>query len=211
MGRGTQNHGLGHSSAQGKWILYLWKGTRGWAAITLDTGATHTFISMRFFRWIPKFKRPTLHGPGTLKQAGYGVIPILGRALFDLQLGPLKIKRLLTVAKIRDDVLLGFDNLSNDKALGPADILYSRNILKLGQHAIPLRMVNYLSMNRSLKDDEEILGLCEKVIDVFLERTPTCQDGDSMLVETSPEFGEKYRCVLTPVVVSSKGKVTARI
>ena len=41
-------------------------------------------------------------------------------------------------------------------------------------------------------DVEEILGLCEKVIDVFLERTPTCQDGDGMLVETSPEFGEKY-------------------
>ena len=60
-------------------------------------------------------------------------------------------------------------------------------------------------------EDEEILGLREKVIDVFLEWTPTCQDGDSMLVETSPEFGEKYRCVLTPVVVSSKGKVTARI
>ena len=60
-------------------------------------------------------------------------------------------------------------------------------------------------------DDEEILGLCEQVIDVFLEQTPTCQDGDSMLVETSPEFGEKYRCELTPVVISSKGKVTARI
>ena len=60
-------------------------------------------------------------------------------------------------------------------------------------------------------DAEEILGLCEYIIDVFLELTPTCQDGDSMLVETSPEFGEKYRCVLTPVVVTSKGKVTAQI
>ena len=146
------------------------------------------------------------------KQAGCEVTPILGRALFNLQLGPLKIKQLLMVAKIRDDVLLGFDILQNDKAFGPADILYSRYILKLGQHEIPLRMVNYRSMNRSLKvvsmDDEEILGLCEKVIDVFLEWTPTCQDGDSMLVETSLEFGEKYRCILTPVVVSSKGKVT---
>ena len=62
------------------------------ATITLDTGATHTFISHRFFCWIPKFKRPTLHGLGTLKQAGYGVTKILGRALFDLQSGPLKIK-----------------------------------------------------------------------------------------------------------------------
>ena len=51
-------------------------------------------------------------------------------------------------------------------------------------------------------DAEEIQGLCKKVIYVFLEWTPTCQDGDSMLVETSPEFGEKYRCVLTPVVVA---------
>ena len=116
------------------------------------------------------------------------------------------------VAKIRDDVLLGFDILKIDKALGPADILYSRNILKLGQHEIPVRIVNYPSTNRSLKvvsmDAEEILGLCEKVIDVFLEQTPICQDGDSMFDETSPEFGERYRCVLTPVVVSSKGKVT---
>ena len=110
---------------------------------------------------------------------------------------------------------MGFDILKNDKALGPADILYSRYILKLGQHEIPLRIVNYPSMNRSLKvvsmDDEEILGLCEKVIDVCLEWTPTYQEGDSMLVETSPEFGEKYRCILIPVVVSSKGKVTAQI
>ena len=77
------------------------------------------------------------------------------------------------VAKIRDGVLLGFDILKNDKALGPADILYSRNILKLGQHETPLRMVNYPGINRSLKvvsmEDEEIPRLCEKVIDVFLE------------------------------------------
>ena len=37
------------------------------AAITLDTSATHTIISNRFFHWILKFKRPTLHGLGTLK------------------------------------------------------------------------------------------------------------------------------------------------
>ena len=76
-------------------------------------------------------------------------------------------------------------------------------------------MVSYQSTDRSLKvvsmDDKEILGLCKKVIDVFLEWTPTCQDGDSMLVETSPEFVEKYRCVLTPVVVSCKGKMTTWI
>ena len=41
------------------------------AAIILDTDATHTFISDRFFHQIPKFERPILHGPGTLKQAGY--------------------------------------------------------------------------------------------------------------------------------------------
>ena len=76
--------------ANGSYIYGRVQGVR--AAITLDTSATHTFISDRFFHWIPKFKRPTLHGPGTLKQAGYGVTPILGRALFDLQLGPLKIK-----------------------------------------------------------------------------------------------------------------------
>ena len=107
---------------------------------------------------------------------------------------------------------MGFDILKNDKAFGPADILHSRNILKLGQHEISLRIIHYPSMNRSLKvvsmDDEEIPGLCEKVIDVPLEWTPTCQDGDTMLVETSPEFGEKCRCVLTPVIVSSMSKVT---
>ena len=90
---------------------------------------------------------------------------------------------------------MGFDFLKNGKALGPADILYSRNILKLGQHKIPLRMVNYPSINRSLNvvsmDEEEILGFCEKVVDVFLEQTSTCQDGDSMLVVTLPGFGEK--------------------
>ena len=49
-------------------------------------------------------------------------------------------------------------------------------------------------MVRSLKvvsmDDEEILGLCEKVIDMFLEWTLICQDRNGMLVETLPESGE---------------------
>ena len=75
-----------------------------------------------------------------LTQAGNGAPPIevLGRGIFTLQLGPLKLTpRLVVVADISDQVLLGDNLLREDPALGPGDIMYSEKVLRLCGKAHP--------------------------------------------------------------------------
>ena len=55
--------------------------------MTIDTAATYTVVSARVYYKIPKHKRPRLHQPGTAKQAGDGVVEILGKTIFDVEMG----------------------------------------------------------------------------------------------------------------------------
>ena len=66
----------------------------------------------------------------------------MGKSNFNLQLGPIKLKKYLTIARIHDRVLLGHDLLFNSTGLEPADILYSEQTQKYGLVCIQLRMVN---------------------------------------------------------------------
>ena len=54
-------------------------------------------------------------------------------------------------------------------------------------------------------DDELVPGLCERVIDVFVDHSSQCPGAGGILEEMGPVFGEKYGCLLTPLVVCSKG------
>ena len=60
-------------------------------------------------------------------------------------------------------------------------------------------------------NDEFVPGLCEKVVDVFMDCSSQCPEAESMIVETDLTFGKKYGCLLTPVVVCSKGQVTVHV
>ena len=55
--------------------------------MTIDTAATYTVVSARVYYKIPKHKRLRLHQPGTAKQASNGVVEILGKAIFDVEMG----------------------------------------------------------------------------------------------------------------------------
>ena len=140
---------------------------------------------------------------------------MLGRGIFTLQLGPLKLTPcLVVVADISDQVLLGDNLLREDPALGPGDIMYSEKVLRLGGKHIPLCMVS--TPERALRvvsiDNEIIPAMSEKLVDGFLQRPETDIQGErSMLVETNVTFQNRFGCLLTPVVVNTEGKVSTCI
>ena len=69
------------------------------------------------------------------------------------------------------------------------------------------RMVN--SPVKALKEestnDELVPGLCEKVVDVFVDHSCQRPGSEGILEEMGQVFGEKYGCLLTPFVVCSRG------
>ena len=195
--------------------------------MTIDTAATYTVVSARVYYKIPKDKQPCLRQPGTAKQAGDGVVEILGKAIFDVEMGrhgnkhnrgknKVKVKKWLAIGHIRDDVLLGDDILRED-IFGPADIMYSKGVLRFRGKRISIRTVDS-NQGASLKvvsiDTEVVPGMTEKIVDGFLER-PTTQirEGDEqcMLVEADPGFSERYKVLLAPVIVDCAGKVSVAV
>ena len=151
------------------------------------------------------------------------MVEILGKAIFDVEMGrrgnkcnrdknKVKVKKWLAVSRIRDDVLLGDDILRED-VFGPADIMYSEGVLRFRGKRIPIRTVNS-HQGGSLRvvsiDTEVIPGMTEKIVDGFLERlnTLTKEGGEQcMLVEADPVFSEQYKVLLAPVIVDCAGKV----
>ena len=197
--------------AKGSYVLGKVQGMG--CVMTVDTACTQTIVSKQLYYRIPRGKRPKLEGQGVLTQAGKDTPPIevLGRGIFTLQLGPLKLTPRLVVADISDQVLLGDNLLREDPALGPGDIMYSEKILRLGGKRIPLCMVS--TPERALCvvsiDDEIIPAMSEKLVDGFLQRPETDIQGESsMLVETNTTFQDRFGCLLTPIVVNTKGKVS---
>ena len=183
--------------------------------ICVDTGCTRTTISDRLYRRIPKERRPKLSPAPKMDQAVKGAsVQPLGRAIFKLQLGTWTGKRLITVVSIADDALLGDDILRLD-ITGPGDILYTENVLKFAGHSIPLRTVGTCGDAPRVVclQDEVIPGMSEKVVDAFLERPQgDCVKGeDSMIVEPNMEFCERYGCLVTPVLVDIRDRVTTCI
>ena len=144
-------------------------------AFTVDTGATRTILSYKTYEKIPLAKRPDL----TLKpshtvmtNADGGKIHNHGKAVFQLQLGPLCFEKSLLVADIEDEVLLGADILQQFPT-GPADLLLSENKLILDGVAIPVEQVGIDQQLRRLYSADHFIvpGLSEVIIDAFVERT----------------------------------------
>ena len=78
---------------------------------TVDQAATETMIAPWIYEQIPEDVRPKLqpHTGGNASGAGGGNIRIWGKAIFELQLGPIKLAREALVAEITDEILLGDD------------------------------------------------------------------------------------------------------
>jgi hypothetical protein len=116
-------------SVQGKEVL-----------ITIDTGATRTFMSKRVYENLPCEGKPECVANSDSKPmtgADGKFISHFGRAVFTLDLCPLTIDRTIIVVDIEDEVLLGADILIRDPG-GPADLLLSRNLMVFNRVEIPL-------------------------------------------------------------------------
>ena len=125
----------------------------------------------------------------------------------------MKVKKWLAIGRIRDDVLLG-DEILREDVFGPADIMYSKGVLRFKGKRIPIRTVDS-HQGSSLKvvsiDTEVVPGMTEKTVDGFLERPNTqAREGDEqcMLIEADPGFSEWYKVLLAPVIVDCTGKVS---
>ena len=75
-----------------------------------------------------------------MKGAGGEPIKIWGQAPFDLQLGPVSLQRVLMVAEIEDQILLGNDILRRDPE-GPMDILNMEKVMVFKGLWIPCHTV----------------------------------------------------------------------
>ena len=138
---------------------------------TVDQAATETMIAPWIYEQIPEDVRPRLqpHTGGNASGAGGGNIRIWGKAIFELQLGPVKLVREALVAEITDEILLGDDIIRRDPE-GPMDIINSRKVMLFKGQEIPIVTVGLpkRALRVSILDDEIIPGMTEKIIDAFI-------------------------------------------
>ena len=78
---------------------------------TVDGAATDTLIASWIYEQLPEDVQPKLQPDTTSRTSGVGggQIQILGKANFEIQLGPIKLVREARVAEIKDEILLGDD------------------------------------------------------------------------------------------------------
>ena len=108
---------------------------------TVDNGVSDTIVNPRVYKRIPEDVQPQLFQTSWwVKGAGGEPIKIWGWAPFDLQLGPVSLWRVLIMAEIEDEILLGDDILRRDPE-GPMDILNTEKVMVFKGFRIPLHTV----------------------------------------------------------------------
>ncbi|KAJ8308315.1 hypothetical protein KUTeg_013189 [Tegillarca granosa] len=180
---------------------------------TADTGATKSVISDRVCKRISEECRPKL--TPTVKLSGPGGDPLkeLGKARFNLELDNFKLSEDLIVAEIADDGLLGVDVLQNH-SLGPADILLSKGIIRLGGNEINCMQIGIQNKTRkvTVADHIDIPGYSEAVIDVFVEDGDEELDVDeNMIIEPVANLSERYSIIMGRVVVDTRNNATVKV
>ena len=140
---------------------------------TVDNGASDTIVNPRVYKRIPENVHPKLFQAGWWEK-GAGVEPIKtkGWAPFDLQLGPVSLQRVLMVAEIEDQILLGDDILRRDPE-EPMDILNMEKVMVFKGLWIPLHTVGeekgkikVLAVNTLV-----LPGMTEQIVDGYLDQS----------------------------------------
>ena len=105
-----------------------------------------------------------------MKGAGGEPIKIWGWAPFDLQLGPVSLQRVLMVAEIEDQILLGDDILRRDPE-GPMDILNTEKVMVFKGLQIPLHTVGEQKQKIKLLAVNMLVlpGMTEQIVDGYLD------------------------------------------
>ena len=179
---------------------------------TVDTGASKTIVSKKIYEKIPINKRPTLAHSMTC--AGGTILKEHGKAIFDLQLGPLKLSKEVIIADIEDEGLLGADIMQEDES-GPGDLMLSKGILRLrGLDIEILRVGKDLRTRKVTAADHYLVpSYCEQVIDVFIERFPEddYEEHKDMVVEPGENFTERYPLVMASTLVDINKSPTQKV
>ncbi len=182
---------------------------------TADTGASRTVISERVYDRMEEGHRPSLEKTSCLVGAGGSPIRERGKAMFNLQLGPLGMAREgCRVAAIEDDALLGYDVLVGGEN-GPADILLSKGKIVLDSIEIPCIQVGSKSRARKvvIADDVSVPGNSEALIDVFIERMEEddLNQKADYLVEPTNHFKESYHLLMAATLVDINKTTTCKL
>lgn len=178
---------------------------------TVDTGASISLLSKKIFDEIPCNQRPDLHSKvPQLKGASGRDIPCYGTAYFQLQFGPLYLEKKLLVADITDDILIGADVLLGDKA-GPADLLFSRQIIIFRNVEIPIEVDGYPRVRKVTMADTCVLPpMSESLVDVYVERLEDEKDSD-FVIEPCKSLAEKYQVVMASSVTDINRSITHKV
>ncbi|KAK3085543.1 hypothetical protein FSP39_005031 [Pinctada imbricata] len=178
---------------------------------TADTGATKTVISRRSYLKIPKGRRPTLTKcTDTITGAGGKPIQKMGKAKFEIELGPLCFQRELVIANIEDDALLGIDILQNEEG-GAADILLSEGIIKFMRKSIPCIQIGLPGRERRVTASQSyhIPPYSEMVINAEIERNE--EEYHDLIIEPSENFKKNCNLLMASTVVNIAQKMTAPV
>ena len=179
---------------------------------TVDTGASISLLSKKMFDEIPEQNRPVLHSKiPILRNADGKLIECYGNATFGMMLGPLYMEKKLVIAKITDDCLLGADIILRDPA-GPADLLFSKNIILLRGVEIPIAINQHTNTIRRIRlaDDYQLKPMSETIIDVFVDRHGDDEDSN-VLLEPNKMLSEKYSLLMARSLVNLGNKVTQKV
>ena len=183
---------------------------------TADTGSSSTIISERIYNTIPRKHRPTLVPSRSLANASGVPLRELGKAIFTVTFGDLKLTKQIIVASIEDDGLLGVDILQNLES-GPADIIQqltssnSQGIIRLQGVDIPCIQIG--KPNESIRkvhvmDDVTIPGTSEMIVDVLIDRDKQSDAAHDLLIEPVSSLTDRYGLVMAPTLVDSNNVVS---
>ena len=169
---------------------------------TVDTGASATLVSNRIIDQLPESKRPILFTENLSKFVGPSgdSIPILGKAVLNLNIGDIHISKSVTVADIHDDCLLGADILLGLEQ-GPFDFHLSESRLVWNGYSVPCVQVKQpTSCKISCVSDCTISGYSEQIITARIVKETNDEEscifvGD-VLIEPSHHFHDKHKLLM---------------
>ena len=175
--------------------------------ITVDTGASVSLISEDLYHNIPREQKPYLEMTTQHVSAADGAkLRCSGTADFILALGPVVVNKRFVVADIQDEVLLGADFLQKDVE-GPVDLILSEDRMVFRGQSVPLQQILTSKPSHIRKvrvaDDCVIPGMCEKTMEVVLDKTPPEQALDVCLfLEANQELAQDHSLIMAPCLVN---------
>ena len=137
-----------------------------------------------------------------------------GKAIFNIEIGPIRLQKELIVADIEDDGLLGVDILQDDEQ-GPADILLSKAKIIFRGEEIPCIQIGMRNSIRkvTMADHVVIPPQSEALLDVYIERNESddFDKNSDFIIEPTVHFKETYPLQMASVLVDINNCVTSKV